>query len=511
MSTITESNITAQSLLESMRDHPTMRDWARVMARAEEGVDALLRRAEGIDPSTVTDTILINAWRDAFPVYLPSEGDDEVVVEWMREKLALDDTPEEPKPETPTPDGESALMMFAPHERDQYVLADWEAAADVIGYQMSGWRRGVRVPSSPDAAVQQFWRRLERAHGKGSLSTNVRRLANHTVNQMFKDIIRGEATKPMSPSESDVQRFLERFLVEAMPDGVVDYYPVQVYLFRVITRVLEGRASVEWEDVSDEGDFAEKFRDMIATQWSTAYASDIWDRNPAIRDSAWAGWCQFTKRSMVATIFQPEEFEDLNAWLLSKHKDDEPVQNEGTIERFSLENGVLDFLDSVKAGDIKEGESYIDTLRRQVRSYGWTKFTGKLGRTVLEESLRRWAEPLNGIGLTPEEWAARWERRDLAVSYVAGRYGVQQNMCKVLEAATAELGIPPMREPKRVVTFKNGGIEVRVEVESWSNDHYALRTKAREKWERMSEEDRKSAIVRYEATLIPWDSLDPQV
>src|SRR5690606_28319066 len=100
--------------------------------------------------------------------------------------------------------------------------------------------------------------------------------------------------------------------------------------------------------------------------------------------------------------------------------------------------------------------------------YGYLKFSGRgWSRAVLDHVLTSLRAEVADKPLTAEEWKARHERFKMAVQYVAGRYGEVQDMCSVLEKATGELGLDPVRKPTRIARLEGDGLVVDIKVETW--------------------------------------------
>lgn len=441
---------------------------------------------------------------------------------WVEEMLSQDPAPEEaaadalPNPATNrTIEQEIAEAIDAagPHVWDSLarsfgpeMLDRWHGQiVEVIAYQVGNWKRGKQIRRDDHGRHQQFGRRFSKVFNQ-SLRYELDPVVLTVLSYMNKVVsgLEPERVTPLTPNASEVRIYLEREHadLEIQGMGTRALSMAAETLRHVILTVIRNGQFTEFEELDPEGD-AWKMR-LHDYSYDIGNLSTVEQRVTLYH---------IAKRYILPNIperdYAPIEGldspEKVFAWLLELHPGISAFRVAG------LTNGWADFVDHWKEhGEFKHDKDLVAALRRCVRQYGYAKFTGRAPRSVILRALEDSMGPLKGVGLTVEEWKARWARRDIAVSYVSGRYGELHGLCSVLEAATAELGIDPLRKPQVPVAFKGGGLEVVVLVETWKDDESALRTAAKTKWQAMSAKDRLAAVVKQENVHVNWGEMVAQ-
>jgi len=424
--------------------------------------------------------------------YNRNANDDAQVTEWFNENVRIVDVKKSStKPGVGDFDAETWLSLFVDEDSTMKDTDDWARAVDIMNYQFDRWRRGVYVPNDGDAAWVQFERRRDRT--AVSIIGSVRPVVQQAIPLAYQVIVTGaEEVRLPIPTSSKVDTFIGRFWDEhdinpfEMP-GYDSYYWREVLCYMI------RRPSSQWtlsEAMRVAGDYSNSLR-----TWVQSNENIIQN----MLDKFFEQYGANLLDNLAPAALIDVDVADLHAWIVEQYG-----QVPDSLAAFSLRNGVDDFTDALREGEVEESRR-VDVLRRMVRAYGWQKFTGKAGRRLLTAAVNSYAEKVKDNPLSTEEWKARWQRRDLAIGYVSGRYGKEQNMCSVLEQAMGELGVPPVREPKRTVRFKSNQFEVEVDVDSWSTDEYTLRDLASRKWRGMTPEQRKDHVVKYEPTYSDID------
>lgn len=369
---------------------------------------------------------------------------------------------------------------------------------ETLAYQFGNWMRGVYTVSTVSRAYDQFIRRCNREFSWAPSSAATERLLKHVMKQA-REYIAGERTdfEPPPLSHDRIEAFLER--------EIPDYFSAsrsngRYYTAAHMSSILDKqRREGEFEFPED---YTNTLREYLQGCFSWSGDREAWDAEITKAIDAVAPWIKPGSGGIAVEVDENlNDGETLLAWQMSLH----PKASE--FQANAIKNGVQDFVDYARFPGFKEGASLTANLRRMVGQYGFMKYTGKERRSVIEAALKQVVEAIKDQPISDEEWKARWKRRDLAVSYVSGRYGEQNSMCKVLEQATGELGIDPVRKPRHKVRFEGSGVIAEVPVETWYDDENTLRTSASRIWEDMSEEDKRAAIVETVKPYVNWSDM----
>lgn len=434
--------------------------------------------------------------------------DDERVVTWLlgiiEDATSPDDEDDveatsEAKPGEPTVEEylEKMLPNLPQHLNERGHTAKYGQIVNVMTYQFTNWKAGKRRVLTTDKAVAQFNRRMSREYGwttTGLYDNRLGRMVNHALSILRKVAV-GESVliMPMQPTQEEIQtRFATEY--EDLYRRVDGYYLGYVG-YRVSTAWR--RAGEPWSAGEFHDKWVSDMRDYCSREISERYTKD---------DTAVVYDLLVQMTFGQAGQAEPDEsvtdYESLVTWMIGLHED------AGSLQQDAIRDGLADWFDTVRDDPERvEKEGVVETMRRQVMAYGFTRFTGKAIRPVLRATLAVVFEKHKGEGLTLDEWKTRWARRDKAVSYVSGRYGEEQNLCSVLEKATTELGILPTRKPKHKIRFEGSGVLVEVEVESWMDDQHKLQRSATEAWEKMTPAQKEAAIVKRTEVYVNWSDM----
>lgn len=478
--------------------------------------------------ANITRDALAQAYQSECFTGFPLDAEhNQALYNWVDDMLSPDAADEEvPVAETPaSAEGTPVLTPVLTVEREVEMAFDqmgptvWDEATqnhgegsveawraqifEVVAYQYRNWRRGIRVRPDNSGRKQQFDRRFNRQYG-----TSVRYDFDYMIQQVlrhFHDRAGGAGVpfelKPIAPNSRAVRMWLGREFpdlnVPALGGNTMSY--VSDTICTLARRAID---SGEYDRYVDSDPDSEEFKKALGDySYSIGWETDL-ETRVLIHSALNRYLIPGSGQSVFAPLEEIDGPETMFAWFLEAHP------GISAFRIAALTNGWDDFVDTLKdQGEFKNDKSLVEALRRSVRQYGFTKFTGKAPKPVLEATLEKAVESIKSVGLTPEEWGKRWSRRDVAVSYVSGRYGEENGLCSVLERATAELGIDPTRKPKHPVNFAGNGVEVVVAVETWKDDESSLRKAAMEQWGKMTPKERLAAIVKQENVFIEWNKM----
>lgn len=436
-------------------------------------------------------------------------ADDERVAAWLtatiEEGVNGGDSAEDVTPEKEDGEVDIDLLvsrvapMLEKRLDDNGTPQRYAQIVEVLTYQYRNWKRGKYVVPTVRRAVQQFNRRMNRQHDWSLNSGYGQRFTEQCVTLVAEYLMKfakGETPRllPVPPRQEDIEaRFREENITFTDYDGT--YYPAFVGY----------RISQAWRrdgEPTEGQQFEDQFRSTLERNVSidrvTSYLTDEFYKN------AHSALVELTFGTAITLdpVEGVTDYESLVAWMIGLHED------AGSLQKDAIRDGLADWWDTVRSEPEKiDEEGAVETLRRQVIAYGFSRFTGKESRATLRATLSLVVESGRGVGLTLDEWKTRWARRDKAVSYVSGRYGEEQNLCQVLEKATKELGIKPTRKPKHMVRFEGSGLLVEVEVESWVDDQYRLQNSARERWGTMTDAEKEAAVVKRTGVYVDWGNM----
>lgn len=431
--------------------------------------------------------------------------DDERVATWLSdivEEALSPDTGEAEQVATP---GEPTVVQYierlapnlADHLAERGTPEKFSQIVEVVTYQFNNWKAGKRTVATNDKAHSQFNRRMNREHKwttTGSYDSHTTRTIQHILNTLRK-IAAGEEVLmlPMAPTQDQVQSAFSKDHRDLF-DRVDGYYLGYVGY----------RMTASWRRNGEPGD-QDAFHDRWVTNvvdFCSRTESEKYSRDDTALIYSVLVDLAFGTSGGGEPVETVTDYESLVAWMLDLHKD------AGSLQVDAIKDGLADWFDTVRDDPERiDKEGVVESMRRQVMAYGFTRFTGKALRPTLRATLQVVLDKHRDEGLTLDEWRTRWARRDKAVSYVSGRYGEEQNLCSVLEKATKELGILPTRKPKHKIRFEGSGVLVEVEVESWMDDQYKLQNSAREQWSKMTDAQKESAIIERRGVYVDWGQM----
>lgn len=534
MTTTTESSAEAQtattvpsSLLAGTRWEQT-EAWTESLASSEmstwthlhSDIATLMARLVREGHTTVPPMAeFMVQFRAAVPAYNTGQGADNTVYTWVLSTVqqALAEQ-EEGEPLTDEQWAErwtaqALLETLAPTEPTDWLAlgaspstplpqSDVDKIREVLLYQFENWMQGKRVPAdwSPTRARGQFERRLDRIGG----DTRYTHVWSQRVDMLLQAGITAISKKgawvPRQAPYSSVD--LYRWAQAEYPEvgSTIAGYRVE----RVAQWAWAQAAYGAW---SKGGPHQQAVIRFTAEQAVMNRVENSFD-NPEDYRGVIQGMVGMVFPAFESAATQEvdesglaKDGDEFLAWQMSLH----PTCSEFQAE--AIKDGVADTVDAIVQGEITKDTDLTAYLRRSVIQYGFMRYTGKDMRRVLEANLRSLVDNIGGKGLTTEQWAERWVRRNKAVSYVSGRYGEQQSLCSVLEKATSELGIDPLRKPKHKVRFEGSGVEIEVEVQTWYDDDSVLISQARAAWEMMSAAERQAAIIRHTEPYVQWSDM----
>lgn len=442
----------------------------------------------------------MDAFGNSVTRYSRNSGDDERVYSWVRDLV-------EQAVSGPAPAASAAERTTAAAIVDQALPsgdADMLIAGgtsqirantirSILEYQYANWKAGRYLVSTDRLGYRQFTRRLTREHSLSITSNREESAILHAISEMRK-VLADPSHDIMSPAPRHdfLERAIGKLNVFAASGSNGAYYAANW-----LRSEGEGvrRPDVDIDDLRSKGAtrLTEYLRGSIV--WQPEYDEDV---KTVMNEMGVHVYPRPAKP--VEVDGSVNNFETLFDWQVSLHPKSSDFQQK------AMEYGIRDFTDQAATQGFGDA-NLTATLRRMVGQYGFTRFTGKEARSLIEGHLAKVVENLKGKGLTPDEWEQRWARRDIAVSYVSGRYGEQNNLCSVLEQATAELGIEPMRKPKHKVRFEGSGVLVEVEVETWHDEGSSLRSEAQTRWNAMTAAQREAAIVERTAPYVNWGDM----
>lgn len=482
---------------EGWRDlwYADFEDWGTNI-RNEAAEFLLAQTAAGITTMPDRDPLL-RAWRAAVPSYFSSQDEDTRVYDWI--KAQVDEATIGSAQPTPREvgDAETLVEIIFPTGPTDY-LAEQGVNTErikqyrtVLAYQFTNWKAGRYTVSSDREALRQMNRRLSREYGRTITSGRDERLMLSALGQL-RQAAADPSFEPMPPAPTHDQ-------LEAMLRGK-GYFAgnesngVYYLANHLTTQATRARQSGYDPVTMAETAVADAITNMKNyVSWSEGFDEDV--------ESA-LGEVLHLVYPVPGPVSEVDgsinDVDTLMAWQMSLH----PKVSE--FQATAIKNGILDFTDQARSNGWPEGTNLVSNLRRMVGQYGFMKYTGKERRPSFEGHLRTVVAAIKDQPLTEAEWLARWARRDIAVSYVAGRYGEQNSMCPVLERATAELGVDPMRKPKHKVRFEGSGVLVEVEVETWHDEGSTLRDHAKAAWSKMTDKQKEAAIVEVIKPYVNW-------
>lgn len=357
------------------------------------------------------------------------------------------------------------------------------AVVKTAAYQYGNWVAGRYKVKDTMEAQRQFLRRLRRAFPGMGAEIDASNFTYWSLLTWLRNKAEGKTTSPrrkIPTSRYDV----ESLLVDLRKKGELDLGDADVY-------------SLAWgvAGVMSPYNVSEVVPDnLVETVYArmTGYTSD---RLVLEKVEEVAEFFMENYFGQAATFTEVTDLASLEDAILAKEGEIEPFQSD------AIKRGLADLVDQVKEDEVKP-EKVVDTLRLNVRSYGYVKFAG-WGRSRMEKALTV-VEGMRGTGLTAEEWKVRFERFGIRLAAVTGRYGEEQNMCPTLEKAAGELGMGVTRHPDRTHLFKGDGLTIRVPIKSWTSDPHTMKVKAKEAWEAMTVEERKAAVVEQTGVHVNW-------
>lgn len=360
-----------------------------------------------------------------------------------------------------------------------------DAVLSTAVYQFNNWKAGRYMVTSAEEGVKQFTRRMRRAFPGVSFDDDS--FIWWSLMVWLRQKVDGKSTLPrrkISTSSYDLQDLITRHREEMGVSRDVDTYT----LGWAVAKYIQKYQQVE----SIPADLGEQYVARIVGNSSQKEAHDC-------ADSVYEWFAEHYLGQIVTGGVEVTDIPTLEAALLAKGRETEQFQID------AIKYGLADTVDQVKEGEITK-EKVVDTLRLNIRSYGYTRFTG--GSKPRLVTMLEVVEAVRDTRLTAEEWKARYARFMIRLGAVAGRYGEAHGMCPTLEKATIELGHELTRFPKdRTVLFASDDLTVRVPVETWFTDPDQVKSKAQEKWRNMTPAERKAAVVEQNGVHVQWDQM----
>lgn len=475
-------------------------EWSHMHGSAGE---CLVRAAQALpDGATeVTNEQMREAFIQPFAStgsYYSNPDDDERIYSWLSsliEEMAPQPEPSEPKNatvniETIVNQITPALPSICAANRSESTHGE---IMRVLQYQFDNWNRGVYKVSSTARAIGQFDRRLRREYGWHLTAySSIHNQVTHLITYLWR-LSEGESPEmvPAMLSSSDIEAVIRE-------EGIT-YNGSSHYLASAMYRI---KRDLPDDEEPTRDDFAARLRAFLSRYFESEHIRE--NLTDQFTDGAYAVFMSLYFGAGVGAepVEGVEDREGLFEWMKSLHPE------AGSLQIDAIRDGLSDWYDTVRTDpDRVKDEGLVASMRRQVKAYGFTRFSGKKPRSVLSGTLQAVFDKHAGGGLTDEEWRVRWARRDRAVSFVSGRYGEQNDLCRVLEQACGELGVDPMRKPKHKVRFRGSGVVVEVEVESWYDNQDSLNRSAQERWHRMSDEEKEASVVKREGVYVNWSQM----
>lgn len=383
----------------------------------------------------------------------------------------------------------------------------WDKIVETLVYQFNNWCRGVYVQESASARYEQFNRRLVKIDNEGNpLTSRSQRIIKTLLGRMHeaaKGTVEDRYFHIRTDDTSYWSDLAKRWRGEdgtEQDQGVGrghNYWGSNDASYYLAAAIENWNSDIHYGSVvGDDREWnSENVRKRIDQYTGNGRADGYTERLEQFIDHV-AGIIDPAPVAVVE-VATAEEFITL---LLSKE------QNLPDFYVAAITNGTLDFVDRIR--EKEDVGDPVNTLRREVRKYGYLKFSGKgLNRRVLNTAIASLTTALGDQPLTVEEWKARHERFKQAVQYVSGRYGEVQGMCPVLEKATGELGLDPIRRPKRIARMEGDGLVVDVEVETWRDTTNGLIDVARDKWNTMTTAEREASVVSRTGVYVNWSNM----
>lgn len=388
----------------------------------------------------------------------------------------------------------------------------WEGIVETLLYQFDNWSRGVYLTTSEQGRIDQYDRRQQRLGRTDSLSTRAKRIIKVTLNRLH-EVAKGATPRdeyPPAPASTEVwTEIVKRWRGVDGANTTSGIGRSHVYWGVSDATYYAGIALEYWTDMLNSGEMTGD----VEGRGEFTVENYKWWIDRYTQQGRAEGYGQDELQDVIdgiiiakgtgmegATIPEVKSAEALIEYLLT---------NENNLPDFyiaAVTNGTLDTVDRLREGE--KVESLVNTLRREVRKYGYLKFTGRgISRALLETVLTNLRDEVAGKPLSVDEWRARHERFKMAVQYVAGRYGEVQDMCPVLEKATGELGLEPVRKPKRVARLEGDGLVIDVPVETWRDWANGLADHAQRAWRDMSPEQKEAAVVSRVGVHVNWTAM----
>lgn len=352
-------------------------------------------------------------------------------------------------------------------------------------YQFNNWKAGRYLVTSAEEGVKQFTRRMRRAFPGVTFDDDS--FVWWSLMVWLRQKVDGKTTLPrrkISTSSYDNQDLINRNREEMGVSRDVDTYT----LGWAVAKYIQKYQQVE----VIPADLGEQYVARIASNSSQQEAHDC-------ADTVYEWFAEHYLGQIATGGVEITDILTLEMALLAKGRETEQFQID------AIKYGLADTVDQVKEGEITK-EKVVDTLRLNIRSYGYTRFTG--GSKPRLVTMLEVVETVRDTRLTAEEWKARYARFMIRLGAVAGRYGEAHGMCPTLEKATIELGHELTRFPKdRTALIVSDDLEIRVPIESWFTDPDQVKSKAKEKWNAMTPAERKAAVVKQEGVHVAWDKM----
>lgn len=475
-------------------------DWGTTIRN--EAADFLLAQTTAGITTMPEQDVLIRAFRTAVPAYYSTPDEDGRVYGWISAQVHEATVGTMPPTPREVNDAEALVEIIFPTLPSDYLIEQGvgvERAKQyrtVLAYQFTNWKAGRYMVSSDREGLRQMNRRLSREYGRTITSGRDERLMLSALGQL-RQAATDPSFEPMppAPTHDQLEAMIRNKGYFAGNEGNGVYYMANFLTSQATRARQSGYDPVAMAETA-VADTIASMKNYVS--WAEGFDADV---------EAALGEVLHLVYPVPASVTEVDgsinDVDTLMAWQMSLH----PKVSE--FQATAIKNGVLDFTDQARSNGWPEGANLVSNLRRMVGQYGFMKYTGKERRPSFEAHLRNVVDGLKGQDLTGEEWLARWARRDIAVSYVAGRYGEQNSMCPVLEKATAELGVDPMRKPKHKVRFEGSGVLVEVEVETWHDEGSTLRDHAKAAWGKMTDKQKEAAIVEVVKPYVNWSDMQP--
>lgn len=479
--------------------------WGDVVRRGPAAEALAAASAKMTDLSVVSEDSIrshvITPWGNDASYYVDFGESDQSVFDWIMG--LVEDAQNASVPEVEPVVGPDGIIRMLPLIEEmmpmwrQTVISAWGQArfdqiVEIMESQYDHWRRGKYKVSNLSRAEQQFHRRFVNKFSTSlRYDSSINRGVNHILGYL-QAVTNGEeaARTTIEPTQGEY----ETRLVE---DGI--YLSSSAYYLAYVGHRL-GRYYRRNSNFTTVEDAIVRFKNDLASHVSESSWEE--DDTPIRLATDVMREMYLNQKVVVEGIEHLVDAESFLDWQMGHH------EGAGTLHREAIRDAILDYVDLAKTEPERlEGEGHYVAFKRMVVAYGFTKYTGKVSRTVLSAVLAQVFEAVKGQGLTNEEWVARFERRDRMISYVSGRYGEVHRMCERLEDACKELGVKPIRKPEHKVRFKGSGVIVEISVDSWWDDETRLQNAAKTKWGNMTQAERDAAVVERLGTYVNWGDM----